>query len=280
MKMKVRSLVKPVIITGKPIFGFGQSQLVLNKPAPSMRNTWVYWARHQLLTINPNHVVCCRAQNLAISDGNRTYAHVLEHLLPLKTFGFIGAAIQSTTCLPFDLTCADFINAAIEGSREDEVDMPVATVTRTCVGGYEKQRGGRVAYTHIKPRTDGKLVLQVQIAYQGLGELRKEYTFPDNALLMRIAQTHSQGWPRRRYWQSWLADKLGIWKHHDNVAWPQLLKGRTLETFLDHRCLDLLGALGTLMNGQWLSSTVVSVCSGHEADMIACREAHKNIIRV
>jgi UDP-3-O-acyl-N-acetylglucosamine deacetylase len=70
---------------------------------------------------------------------------------------------------------------------------------------------------------------------------------------------------------------LGLWKHHEHTAWLQHCNE---EEFIDHRCIDLLGALGTLMNEHWLSATVYSICSGHRGDLDACRLACKNLIPI
>ncbi len=279
MRMIVRRLINPVKVQGFPIFGPGKAELVMAPHSGWSTLGWDLVTSRRRVAITPKNVLCT-AQNIAVVVGDSTLAHSLEHLLPLKVAGFLEMSIKSTHSLPFSGNTEPFLSLALNSAHsEDSEDVMVKTPEDQFTWYYPKLRSGVRAYTSMSPRNDGKLRIYVKVNYPGLGEYEKSYEFPDNALLERIASVHTQGWPRRRYWISKAARSLGLWKHHDQVVWPQdQTREKTLELFADHRCLDLLGALGLLMHGQWFSADVYSVCSGHTADLNVIEKVNSKLI--
>ena len=206
----------------------------------------------------------------------------MEHLLPLKAGGLFGLRMSSTHSLPYFGNGRPFFDQVFPKTRIVVRDVPVATVGRVCQWRYPKARAGRPAGLSINPRLDGKLNLSVTIAYEGLGELTEEYSFPDDELLLRIAKTKSQGWPPSRRFLSKAFSWCGMWEHHDRIGWPGELvpRGIVLQWFADHRAFDLLSVMCSLMNGAWLSADVISICGGHESDLGAGRLAQECLVQV
>jgi hypothetical protein len=245
-------------------------------------HAWVVKRNGTCVPINPETVDATRFQMLAVRVGNRYRARVLEHLLPLKMFGLQQVMLDEPSAfLPYDGSSRLFLDRVLPHCDRRIMEVPVHTLIRPVMWKYPDLRGGREAFTRLEPLHDGRLLIDVTINYPGLGEAQESYVFPNEPLLRRVARSKSQGWPRHRYWVSLACSKIGIWYHHDHVMWPQgIHREEVLRRFLDHRCLDILGALGVLTNGWHLSARVVSVCSGHHADMQVCRMAHGNTAEI
>jgi hypothetical protein len=282
MERKILRLIQPVTVTGQPIFGRYEAKATLS-PVSRSQTSW------QLISPNSHCAIPIKAanldlawfQNLAVDCGaDGSWAHVLEHLLVLKWFGLVGVNLESTHCLPFTGSPRVFVDQVLPACQGDIVDLPVKTVSREIYWEYPRKRGGEKAYTKIVPRDDGRLSLNVAINYSGLGEVHRTYEFPNEPLLEKITETCSQGWPPRRYWQSVLGRSFGLWDHHEHVEWPKEFPNSslTLQRFVDHRAVDLLGILASLLNGAWLSADVYSVCSGHQADLQVCQIAGHHLM--
>ncbi len=280
MQTKILQLVRPVLVEGLSLFAPGGAKVNFFPPKQGREFEWTYVSPFEVTQINTENV-CARTQNLSVVHAGHTMAHVLEHLLPLKFFGLQGLGFSSTHCLPYFGNGLPFVDQVLQATREISVDLPVYTVSRECAWFYPKERAGRKAFTALFPRKDDKIVMHITIDYPGLGFLTKTYTLPDDELLRWLSSVCAQGWPKWRYGVSKVLSKVGLWKHHDSVEWPQYHeseKSVVLDRFVDHRALDLLGSLALLVNGCRLSVDVISVCSGHIADLNACREASKYLV--
>lgn len=282
MRIKVLQLVRPVEVEGPSLFGSHRARVKFSPPEQGHDFEWMYTFPLGNTRIDAESVRACPIHNLAVVADGRTVAHVLEHLLPLKFFGLLGLSMSSTHCLPYFGNATPFVSEVLKASQLVTLDVPMVTVDQEYSWTYPRKRAGHTAFTTIRPRQDGKIVMYIMVDYPSLGSLTKTYTLPDDDTLFRITSVPSQGWPRYRYTLSKVLSLCGLWQHHRSIEWPQEYASSlcALERFADHRALDLLGALATLVNGHCLSADVFSVCSGHIADIEVCRSAQKRLVNI
>ena len=281
MGFQFRRLHTVVEVHGKPVFGWRKAYVRLMPAHEMYPLQWRLRRPFGDTFINANTVTTAFFQNLAVVAQGETWAHVIEHLLPLRALGLLGATIESSHCLPYTGSTEEMIERVLEASDIVEQHVPIQTVRESYIYTYPKPRGERTAFTSITPRNDGRLIISIIIKYPGLGSIQKLYNFPDDELIATIGKVKAQGWPRARYWPSKMGSILGIWQHHNNAVWPQRSSNEeVIEQFAHHRCLDLLGTIGLLMNGGFLSANVTSVCSGHVADLQVCRQAMKGLVTI
>lgn len=282
MQFTVRRLRRLVRISGHSIGGW-RSWVALAPPEGlDHQHHWRLHSPGYVTPITPGNVVCDRLWNLAVSVPGETRLHTLEHLIFLRHLGLFGATIYTGRSAPYDGT-GEFFSGPILPRCESRVEaVPVFTVWRTCGWTYPaktwpRRPAGYDGGTFIEPRDDGQLILDITVDYLGLGKFQRRYVFPNDQLVLALARTHSQGWPRWTYWPSRLAGHFRWWRHHCHACWPQEHEPREcLKRFCDHRAFDLLGALALLLDGRWLSANVTSICSGHKADLQAVRLASQN----
>jgi UDP-3-O-acyl-N-acetylglucosamine deacetylase len=87
-------LIRPVTIKGDPIFGRYEASVTLGPAQEYAPLSWVLQTPKQRIVIDTNTTEVCNTQNLAVRlDDKSTIAHTIEHLLPLKTAGLLGATI-------------------------------------------------------------------------------------------------------------------------------------------------------------------------------------------
>jgi hypothetical protein len=227
-------------------------------------------------------------RQLSLATSHGPWAHVLEHLLFARAAGLLGATVVCDRHLPYFANSLPFLEA-IRNVPIANIDVPVYTVRNEFVWEYPGTRNGTTGYTSIAPRDDGILKIDLRVDYPGLGRYRMVEVFSPkdiaNPVLSRIASVGSQGWPPYFYYASKaisLFGGLGLWQHHHEVTWPQDWPGECVQRFAEHRMLDLRAALELIanVNDGCLSADVVSVNSGHLADIRVMQSASKDLIRV
>lgn len=213
-------------------------------------------------------------------QGEKGEMNVFEHVGALRFFGLSQVTIASPKWPPHFGRGWELWQALSPHCERSRVDVPLYGVRRAVRGSYERPRGGYEAFTEIKPPTGPVLRLDITICYPGLGPTSATFEFPDERLLVKVIQAKSQGWPPWLYYPARGAAVLG-WPHLDKSAWPESDKGgaRVLDEFLLHRAHDLLGGLSVLCRDGYFVGDVVSVCSGHKADVEAIWRAAENIDR-
>ena len=161
----------------------------------------------------------------------------------------------------------------------EERVFPFYSVGQTVRFEYKKPRGGRQAFTEIKPSVDGKLTLDITRSFPKLGTHREVFHFPDNELLEKVCATRTLGWPPALYYLSRTFSPLIRWPHHRSVLWPQEYSSEDLlRAIVWHAALDTLGALSLLCRNGYFVANVVSECSGHEGDVGAVLLADKHVV--
>lgn len=67
---------------------------------------------------------------------------------------------------------------------------------------------------------------------------------------------------------SQVAAKTGLWPHHNNLAWPtERPVPELLDELVNHRLLDLLGALAMIDHRRLPAGRVISIRGGHALDV-------------
>jgi hypothetical protein len=201
---------------------------------------------------------------------------VAEHVLPLAWF-VAGVHIIQMSPYPPYIMPGELLNPAsphsIRAACEQSKPRDWNPIITGAEWAYPKPRGGARAYTRVIPHQKETLEVFVSINYPGVGHFEKTY---DLAAMteeesIRILSTYPQAvvpFPSlaRRMLRRFSLPFI------DNVVWPDVSdKGarlRTLETWADHRFLDILGTFGTLVDGyDCPKMRIESVNSGHLADV-------------
>lgn len=204
---------------------------------------------------------------------NGSALNIFEHLGVLRWCGFEDVIIQSDPWPPYFGRSKEYFDILFDNSEEVDGDFGWFTLKEKVKFEYGKGR-----YTEIIPNKNKTLHLRVICDYRGLGRGELSLKLPEHKdILIDLLEVYSQGWTSFLFYPSWLASKLHLWLHHQEVIWPQHCGQDTLILFLKHRMLDLLGALAFMHPTKMLSGTVISFCSGHKGDIGAIEKVKDNV---
>lgn len=276
--MQLVNLKGLVEISGADVLG--RPSLVTLGPCPNDQHGWSWSTDGEgFWPVTVLSTQCNSSLRHLYLYRNGKKANILEHLLPLAFLGLRDIhMIAPKPWLPYLMPGEVWKILEPHLQFEDE-RIRWKTVENTVRHGYKKKRDGHEAFTEIRPHSKPTLVVDITISYPGLGERKRVYDLSrtSNDELVRIMSVGPQGW----YWPIGILELLLRWRkwpHINKVVWPRFgsveLREQTLDKFLDHRFLDILGALALLGRGQFLPAVhVESVCSGHEADLFAVKMA-------
>lgn len=266
--MYPRELKEKATVTGKDFWGRPAQITFEPYDAPG----W-YWKHHpdeepvqisaHLLQRRPRQVVL--AHEGAVLEA-------FEHIAPLRWMGLVdGVCIFSSAHPPFFGRTFEFWRAimpkcSISYSRK----VPWCTVSDSVRATLTK----RSRYTEIKCLDEGYCRLSLSCSYKGLGDKELQVESLDEGIIQAAFFAYTQGWPPPLYYPSSVAALFG-WPHHKHILWPQKCPSNdhTLILFLQHRLLDVLGAMAFVHPVALLSAHITSVASGHEADITAIKQA-------
>jgi hypothetical protein len=225
-------------------------------------------------------LVRCERRRIELVNGLGSL-NVYEHIGVLRFFGLIGGLeIGGIGWPPYDGRASGLWNVLRPACITEKITLPLYSVSKTVRYEYSTFRGGRRAFTEIGPSRDGKLTLDIMRSFPGLGEYRERFQFPNKALLEKICDVRTLGWPPKAYYVSRFFSAFG-WPHHDSVIWSQDHdKQGLLRSIVWHAALDTLGVLSLLCRDGYFVADVVSECSGHEADVGAVALANPYMIRI
>lgn len=242
---------------------------------------WVWQDdRSFFISINPAIVDDKTRRTRLFFQGKKI--EIFEHIGVLRWFGLCGLSIKSSSWPPYYGRALEFWEAIKPVCEEDtSKEINWYTVKEPVRWTYPKPRNNRIAFTEIRPNAKKELKMEVRCSYPGFGGYTLYFCFPDNKELEKLCSVHTQGWPPYFYCFSRIASKCG-WPHHKAAIWIQdhgkeLL---TLEKFVYHRAADLLGTLSLLCQDGLLSANVISVCSGHKADIETVLKAYGLLYRL
>lgn len=269
--MKFFSFSKPVIFNGRDMCGFRPARLQFSYPenVDGWEPVRIKKSDGSLLDLTlPN--VEMRRRGMVCIVGDRMIDAV-EHLASLR-FLYPGIILDFAGPGSLYVTNTGTLVSALAQGSHSVVKGPDTwfTAKETVGWEYPNKRNGKCAYTSIEPNQDKRLRICVQVSFKGLGEMYREYIFPNPDSMRKVFNTPSPGLPT---WLEWPARIL--WYHGKDVLWQgKLSNEEMLEKIIHHRVLDILGALAlveTPVLGALPSLTVISQCSGHLADFIALK---------
>jgi hypothetical protein len=220
-----------------------------------------------------------RRTQLFFDEDNKL--EVYEHIGLLRWFGLCNVLIESTSWPPYhgrllELWQAIKPHCQIDKSKE----ISWYTVKEKAKWVYPESRNGLVAFTEILPNYRKELNINLISSYPGLETTNINLVFPDKELLERLSYNFSQGWPPILYHLLKIPSFFG-WPHHDKIVWIQREgKESASMKFAYHRMHDLLGLLSLLCRDGLLSANVISVCSGHRADVETVLKADRLLYKL
>jgi UDP-3-O-acyl-N-acetylglucosamine deacetylase len=258
--MEALRLQKECIVRGKDLFG----RPAYIKFIPAQLAGWMFRDNGKGVPILPENVEYGR-NNLVLAKGCKL--HILEHLMVLKYLGLTNVCIESSSWPPYFGRTQEIWEAIESSCVPSGDDVQWCTTTENVAFYYPKKRAGKHAYTEIRDHDEKKLEVKIIVDYPGLGCGEINFCFPGNSLKYMF-EARNQGWPSSRYYVSRFLSLLG-WPHHNTAVWPQETPGKEdlIRKFIIHRAADLLGALALLGGDNLFAGRIVSVCSGHQADL-------------
>jgi hypothetical protein len=258
-------LVNPIRIRGHDFFG-RRAEVTL---APAGEPGWFWHVGGEDVPIGPG-IVHAERRCLMLRH-NEHRLHVFEHLGALRAMGLDGVRMTAATAwLPYDGRALQYWNALPQTTAEEE---PLRPMSRRREESVHRSDGipGRL---DVKLGAGDTLKITVRVAYPGWGERTLTRTLPDET---------GGGWDdvisaRPLAKPPWLraagrAAALLGWPHYDSVLWPQEAEPEALlEELAHHRILDLLGALGTILQpGEYLTGEISTDLAGHATDVALLR---------
>lgn len=271
-------LTKKVIIEGPDFRGL-KGKLTFY-PLES-KNGWMWRSKKSFLVSINSAIVDIKTRRTRLYFQGRKL-QIYEHIGPLRWFGLCGVSIESTPWPPYYGRVFELWEAIKPYCKEDtSKDINWYTVREPVKWIYPNPRNGQIAFTEIRPNTGKELKMKITCNYPGMGVWTMFFSFPNNKELEELCLARNQGWPPYLYHFSKIASKCG-WPHHRTSTWIQEHeKGLIiLEQFINHRAADLLGSLSLLCRDGLLSANVTSICSGHEADIMAIFKANELLYRL
>lgn len=269
-----RRLIREVRIEG-PDF-FGRKSCIIFRPNDCAGWKW-QCPDGTLVDIGPE-IVRSGKRRLILERG-KMRLNTFEHIGPAKWLGFNDVSISSGEWPPYFGRAWEYCDALLRNSEEVDEHPKWFTVEKDIKFEYPSN-GQRYRYTEIIPSENRQLELEIICDYEGVGSGSRTFIFPAaDGTLEKILKTHTQGWPRSSLLIYRFATRFLRWPHHERIVWPhQYQKKEVLELFIQHRALDILGAVSAAHPKRRLSAKIVSFCSGHLGDVEAIRMINGVII--
>jgi UDP-3-O-acyl-N-acetylglucosamine deacetylase len=227
--------------------------------------------------IDPNHLDNKVRRLRLRSLGNKL--EVYEHIGFLRWFGFNAINLTSTTWPPHD-SCGNIFWQALKAQSvvDTSRELPWYTVKEPITWKYPARRHGNLSWTTLHPSTEKQVKIYIECNYHGIGQAKAEFVFPNDSLLEEICTIPSPGLSLRMKGALWCAKKLLGWPHFHHVTWPNGDSQQTLQLFMKHRALDILGAMSLLCKDGLLAGRIESRCSGHRADCNVAKLAFPRLV--
>jgi len=229
--------------------------------------------------IHPKQVVAKSRRLCLVDDEEKIWMNYPEHITALRILGLDRVAIScGPGKWPPYLLAGELIlklNPFLEYSNY-QLDWMGINHSKKC-NFNEFSRCTNVEYYQRG------ILLDCSVDYAN-GYIHKtgEFLYGDNnegdcvnqPVLASLLLSPTQGWPKRLYYLSSLADFFG-WPHHHRVCWPQKYAKKHTHiveaAFLNHRFLDLFGVIGakSLIGKKLLSCSIISYRGGHSSGIKA-----------
>ena len=193
---------------------------------------------------------------------------VWEHIGALAFTGLTGVVVESSWHPPHFGRVFELWDALAPHIVESEQDVSWCRPERAVTWRYPN-RDGFVRFEPHHDPCERSLIIRIVSDYRGIGTLEKEFLFPRDVLVLQDAfSIYSPAYPATWRWPiARLAAYLG-WPHLHKMVWPHSQpKEKTIELYLRHRLVDLVGAFSLSSHRHLPSGILTSVRAGLEADL-------------
>ena len=260
-----------VLIKGKDYRGFPAG--IRFRRAPQDGWYWHPSPEGPLIPITTKIVRYYRVFGFLYLRQKRSFLAVWEHIGSMAFMGLTGVIVEGSGHPPYHGRVLELWSALKPHFETTNEEVKWCRPTHTVEWRYPRRDGFTRFAPHADP-TRHSLDVTIMIDYPSVGKLTKDFSFPNAMSLLETSfQVHAQGYPKEKYPFAKLISILG-WPHLNSAVWPHRQSpAETLELFIRHRLVDLLGALSLCGQDRLLAGKVISICSGHLADLNALRQA-------
>jgi UDP-3-O-acyl-N-acetylglucosamine deacetylase len=283
--MQLRTLKAPVVQHGPTIIGL-PSCLTL-APTPDGLSGW--WWRFSPSMSAP---IIARALKVARHSGYRFLylesqdcnhrINVIEHPLALHWMGLTNIQVSNSlgAWMPFTAAIETWDVIKESGCLQNLANDNIRWVTVKYPYSVTHDRVTNGELT-IHPRYEPGLELEVSVDYPNVGKGSKTVIIgtDDDSAILEAMQAYSIAWPTSQKPLARLASLVLRWPHLRHFTWADECSAEDfIRIALDHRILDLAGALATCTSDghSFLAATIRSHGSGHLEDARIARYAYTN----
>jgi len=232
---------------------------------PSPHAGWWWDIGETALVPIDTRVVTLKKNQLVLEKNDRSL-HTIEHIMVLRWTGLDRVIIKSDPWPPYHGRPQEIWNALRPKTVlcKEEIswrnNLPSAQVR------YDRDRT-----LHFYQESAPALTLKIICDFPKFGWGEKDFSLSQalDSRLEKCFAARPLSFNSNRSvlrWVSYGLYCLGIWKHHFCLAWPNL--GQSLmDELVDHRLVDLLGALAMLDQERLPAGRIVSYKGGHLLDM-------------
>jgi len=283
--MNIKTLIENITLAGDDPLG-RPARITFRSPRENTPNngnqrymwSWQREEGHRIITTPiQSSLITQRPRRLALSK-DKTCLEVIEHITPLRWFGILGITLDGQGWPPYFGRSYEFYDALHHSLGESNQKVKWCTAGNSIAFSHRDKLSGQSIFT---PSEAPGLHVHIAINYPGLGKYDLYRAIPEE--LFRIKEdmkAFTPGLPHWLYFPSCIGKTLGLWKHHQHVAWARekgVSPERILKQFAEHRLVDLLGSLAFTHPSQLLAGTVESIYGGHRSDMMLVRKLQENL---
>jgi hypothetical protein len=263
--MEILHLRKTVTITGQDIFG----RAAFIKFYPSSNPGWYWKCGETLVPINKKLLALSRNHYLFLRH-LKYRLYIVEHILVLRWTGLDGIIIESSPWPPY--------YGRVQEMWDELREYLITTDKNILWINPEKsltvQKGDRIL-KFITPDTKKSNQLEINVAVdfpQFGGKANKKIIISEANSLALIwcfaAKALFNNSSTIIQIVFGLLNKMGIWKHYKHVLWPRDYNNdQLLKEIVEHRAIDLLGALACFDEKGLPAGEIISYKGGHQLDI-------------
>lgn len=256
--MQKISLTKEVLINGPNLFG----RPAYLRLTPCSEPGWYWDVGTNIVPINRKLVRI--KKNRVVLQYQASRLNVVEHILPLRWTGLDGVIIEASAWPPYFGGMLELWQTIEPNLAATNQQIPWLKIT--------EEKSVSIGQRSVRWATNKAAGLKIKIAvdFPKLGRLTKNFQLPDSNLAGYFSarplavNSFNHFWPTL----SRVAAKTGLWPHHKNLIWPtERPVPELLDELVNHRLLDLLGALAMIDYRRLPAGRVISIRGGHALDV-------------
>ncbi|NCU44675.1 hypothetical protein EOM71_03295 [Candidatus Falkowbacteria bacterium] len=256
--MQKLSLTKEVLISGSNLFG----RPAYLRLTPCSEPGWYWDVGTNIVPINRKLVRI--KKNRVVLQYQASRLNVVEHILPLRWTGLDGVIIEASAWPPYFGGMLGLWQAIEPNLTTTNQQIPWLKIIEE-----KSVSTGKRSIRWASNKTPG-LKIKIAVDFPKFGCLTKRFQLPDQNLINYFparplaVNSHNNFWPAL----SRAVTKTGLWPHHNCLAWPtERPVPELLDELVNHRLLDLLGALAMIDHCRLPTGRVISVRGGHALDV-------------